>query len=101
MARVTFDILGRRADGRGTVDLERNSPSATVAINTARAIFDSDHSWTVVWIMDRGAHQAIEVFSRPIGDPTMADLTTTTTAPSAGVDDATMERVMDFLESTI
>ena len=64
---MTFDILARRADGRGTIEMERNGPNEAVAINTARAIFDSDHSLTTVWVMDRGSHQAVEIFSRPAG----------------------------------
>ena len=42
-------------------------PCEAVAINTARAIFESDHSWTMVWVMERGSNQAVEVFTRPAG----------------------------------
>lgn len=59
-----FLIFGRRADARGTIDLETCREEG-VAINTARAIFDSDHSLTMVWVLDLFTpNVAIEVFLR-------------------------------------
>ena len=62
-----YDILGRRADGRGTIELERNQASEAAAINTAAAIFKADHSWAMVWVMDRERHTAVWLYDRPAG----------------------------------
>lgn len=62
---ASFDILGRRADGRGTIHLETGVPVETIALIRAARTFGADQSLTMVWVVARdGRADAIEVFTR-------------------------------------
>lgn len=44
-----YEVLGRRADGRGTIRLG-NYDQPTPAMNAAQGAFYTDHSLTMCWV---------------------------------------------------